>query len=154
MIKDNLKATGQVTVEKVTASGETEVLEIKNLVVTSGLNYIAGRMVDSYVNGADTHTFPSEMTHMAIGDDNTAPALADTTLGSQLHRTAFDSVQVSANTVTYRATFEPGDGTGAVVEAGIFDQATGGTMLCRTVFPVVNKEVGDTISITWAVTVS
>jgi hypothetical protein len=27
-------------------------------------------------------------------------------------------------------------------------------MLCRTVFPVVNKQAGDTLQITWTVTLS
>ena len=45
-------------------------------------------------------------------------------------------------------------GTGAVTEAGIFNAGSGGTMLCRTTFPAVNKASGDSIAITWVVTVS
>ena len=44
--------------------------------------------------------------------------------------------------------------TGAITEAGIFNALTAGTMLCRTTFPVVNKAAGDSIVITWVVTIS
>ncbi len=54
----------------------------------------------------------------------------------------------------YVATFSAGEGTGAVTEAGIFNASTSGTMLCRTVFSVVNKAAGDTLQVTWTVTFS
>jgi hypothetical protein len=61
---------------------------------------------------------------------------------------------VSGNAITYTATFGAGTATGAVVEAGIFNASSGGTMLCRTVFPVINKNAGDSLAVTWVVTVS
>jgi len=60
----------------------------------------------------------------------------------------------STNTVTATATFPAGTGTGAITEAGILNAASAGTLLCRTTFPVVNKAAGDSIAITWVVTVS
>ena len=50
--------------------------------------------------------------------------------------------------------FGAGVGTGALTEAGIFNASSGGTMLCRTEFDVVNKGSADTMTITWTVTVS
>ena len=47
-----------------------------------------------------------------------------------------------------------GTGTGAVVEAGVLNASSGGTLLCRTVFAVVNKGAADTLKITWTVTVA
>jgi hypothetical protein len=61
---------------------------------------------------------------------------------------------VAGAVVTYVATFGPGVGTGAIVEAGIFNAASSGTMLCRTVFSVVNKGADDAMTITWQITVS
>jgi hypothetical protein len=52
------------------------------------------------------------------------------------------------------ATFGAGQSTGAVTEAGIFNDATAGTMLCRTVFDVINKGALDTLVITWKVAVA
>ena len=46
------------------------------------------------------------------------------------------------------------DATGAVTEAGIFNAASGGTMLCRTVFSVVNKGADDSLSVTWTITLT
>jgi hypothetical protein len=56
--------------------------------------------------------------------------------------------------VSYAATFPAGTGTGAVVEAGIFNASSAGTMLCRTTFDVVNKGADDAMSVTWTVTIS
>jgi hypothetical protein len=120
--------------------------EIKNLVVTVGKNFIASRMVG---------TASAVMSHMAIGSGSTPAAPGDTALGSELGRVALTTPpSATNNVVTHAATFPAGVGTGAVVEAGIFNAAGGGTMQCRTVFPVVNKGADDAMQITWTVTVS
>ena len=97
---------------------------------------------------------PTVMSHMAVGSSNTAAAVGDTTLGTELGRVALASATSTGAVVTYTATFGAGTGTGAVVEAGILNNSSGGTLLCRSVFPVVNKGVDDGMSITWTVTVS
>lgn len=119
--------------------------EIKNLVVTTGKQFIASRMVG---------TSAGVMSHMAIGSSNTAAAAGDTALGAELGRTALASLSASGAVVTHTATFPAGTGTGAVVEAGIFNDSSAGTMQCRTVFPVVNKGADDAMAMTWTVTVS
>jgi hypothetical protein len=145
---DNLKATGKVQIQRFNASGIlVEEHNVSNLVVTSGKNYIASKMV------ATTNT-PASMTHMGIGTGTGTPGASDTTLGTQTGRVSLSGSTVSTNTITYTATFPAGTGDGAITEAGVFNASTGGTMLCRTTFPVVNKASGDTIAITWVVTVS
>ena len=140
MINDNLKLTGALTI----AINDTIVQKTENLVVTAGKEWVADRM-----NDANT-----VMSHMAIGT-GTANALAgDTTLGTELDRNALSSTTVTANAVAYVATWAATDGTGAITEAGIFDAATGGDMLARTKFNVVNKGADDSMTITWTVTVS
>ena len=118
---------------------------VPNLVVTVGKNYIASRM---------TGNSTTVMGYMAIGTGTGTPASGDTTLGTEAGRVALTAFTSSTNTVTATATFPAGTGTGAITEAAIFNASTGGTMLCRTVFPVVTKQAGDTIAITWKVTVS
>jgi len=142
---ETLKATGDVKIELTRADGSVETTEIHNLVVTTGLNYIVSRMKDATANA---------MSHMAVGSGSTAAALANTALGTELGRVALTSTTVSANTIQYVATFPAGTGTGAVTEAGLFNAATAGTLLCRTVFGVVTKDTGDSMTITWTVTVS
>lgn len=143
---ETIKAKGALQVVLRGPDGQIkEQRDLKNLVVTAGLGFIASRMVG---------TAQTAMSHMALGSGTTAAALANTGLVTELGRTALASGTASGATVTYSATFNPGTATGAVTEAGIFNAASAGTMLCRTVFPVVNKQAGDTMSVTWTVTLS
>jgi hypothetical protein len=145
MLNDQLKVTGDVVVEITGPDGQIkDRREIKNLVVGTGKTHIASRIVGT----------PTAMSHMAIGSSSTAASNSDTTLGASLGRVALTSATSSGAVVTYVASFPAGTGTGAVVEAGVFNDASAGTMLCRTVFAVVNKGADDAMSITWAITVS
>lgn len=145
---ENLKATGKVQIQRFNSVGLlVEEHNVSNLVVTAGKNYIAAKMV------ATTNT-PVSMTHMGIGTGTSTPGVADTALGTQTGRVSLSGSTVSTNTITYTASFPAGTGDGAITEAGVFNAASGGTMLCRTTFPVVTKAAGDTIAITWVVTVS
>jgi hypothetical protein len=147
-ITEQLKATGKVRIVQTNANGETvKEFEVPNLVVTTGKNYIASKIV------ATTNS-PVSMTHMAIGTGTGTPAAADTALGAEVGRVSLAGSTVSTNTITYTATFPAGTGTGAITEAGVLNASSSGTMLCRTTFPVVNKAAGDTIAVTWVVTVS
>ena len=141
MLNDDLKLTGKLTIA---INGET-VKEVPNLVVTAGKGYVASRMKD---------TSATAMSHMAIGSGSTAAAAGNSALGNQLGRVALTSTGLSGAVVTYTATFPAGTGTGAVTEAGILNAASSGTLLCRTVFSVVNKGASDSMTITWTVTVS
>ena len=146
MINEQIKVTGDVVVVITGPDGnEKSRREIKNLVVTNGKGFIASRMVGVSAN---------VMSHMSIGSNTTAAAAGDSALGAELGRVALSSSTVSGAVSTYSASFPAGTGTGAVTEAGIFNASSGGTMLCRTVFSVVNKGADDAMSITWAITVS
>ena len=140
MINDNFALTGALTI----AVNNEVVQETNNLVVTAGKNWVADRM-----NNANT-----VMTHMAVGTGTTAAAAGDTALGTQLDRNTLTSTTVTNNTIEYACTWAAGDGTGAITEAGIFDASTGGDMLARTMFSVVNKGAADSMTITWTITVS
>ena len=146
-MQDNLKLRGDVFITVKDKDGQVkEQRHEKNLIVSSGLNFICSRMKD---------TSDGAMSHMALGSGTTAAAAGDTDLGSLLGaREELDSTTVTDNTITYVSSFEAGDGTGAVAEAGIFNAAAAGTMLCRVVFPVINKAADDTMSVTWAITLT
>ena len=141
MLNDDLTLKGHLSIA---INGEV-VSEVPNLVVSAGKNFVASRMKDNTTNA---------MSHMAIGTGTATPAAGNTALGSQSHRSALTSTTVSSNVVTYVATFGAGDGTGAITEAGLFNASSGGDMLCRTTFSVVNKGSQDSMTITWEVTVS
>lgn len=146
MQKDGISISGALVIEVKGADGAIkDTRTIPNLIVDTGLGYIASRMVNA----------TSVMTHMALGSGTILPAAGDSALGAQLgDRVALTSADAAGATVTYTAAFSAGVATGAVTEAGIFSAGTGGVMLCRTMFPVVNKEAGDTMSITWTITLT
>jgi len=147
MIEETLKTTGELIVTLYSENGVVkEKKKVNNLVVASGQNHIASRLV--------TSGLPTAMSHMAIGDSDQAVVTGDTTLVSELGRASLVTITDSDNTVTFSATFNPGVGTGAVKEAGVFNNSTAGTLLCRTVFGEVNKLVGDTLSIDWTITIA
>jgi hypothetical protein len=145
---ENLKASGQLHVVLTGPDGQVkEDHLLKNLVVDTGLNFIVNRMKDAAA---------TVMSHMTLGTGTTAPAAGNLTLETEIAgaRVALTSTNVTSNQITYIASFAAGVGTGAVTESGIFNASTSGTMLCRTVFPVVNKQSGDSMTVTWTVTVS
>lgn len=144
MITENLRLKGRLNIVLRDENGNIkDEREVDNLVVTAGLTYIASRM---------TGTSSNVMSHMALGTGTTAAAAGQTDLvtiaGS---RVALTSSTPGTSNVVYVATFGAGVSTGAITEAGIFNASTAGTMLCRTVFSVVNKAAGDSMTVTWTI---
>lgn len=148
MIQDDLKLKGQLELVVTAQDGTVKQREcVKNLVVTSGKGYVASRMKDAS---------SSVMSHMAIGTGTTAAAAGNTALVSESARVSLTSTTVNNNDVVYVATFPAGtpNSAAAITEAAIFNASSGGTMLCRTVFSVINKGTSDALTITWTVTAS
>ena len=148
MFNDAIKMTGNLKLVLTDEHGNVkQEEEVKNLVVTVGKGFIASRMKDATATA---------MTHMEVGTGTTAAAVGDTTLQTAVasSRVTLTSTTVTTNNVAYVATFPAGTGTGALTEAGIFNASSSGTMLCRTVFSVINKGAADTLGITWTVTVN
>lgn len=146
--KEKMRASGQLNIQLFGANGELkDERTVKNLVVDTGLDYIASRMKDATATA---------MSHMEVGTGTTAPAAGDTALETAISasRVTLTSTTVTDNTIQYVGDFPAGTGTGAVTEAGVFNASSAGTMLCRTTFSVVNKGAADTLKITWTLTVS
>jgi hypothetical protein len=179
MIKynENAKLRGSVDIKVYGADGEVkESRYIPNLVVQSGKNFIATRIIGTATATTAVYTTSSAtscMTHMAIGTGSTTAAVTDTTLGTEVavagdiasySRAQIQSTTQSTGIVTYVATFGTNNplrtitsNTTAITEAAILNSSTAalaGTMLCRTTFNAVNKGNDDTLQITWTITVS
>jgi hypothetical protein len=142
--QDGIALTGKLTI----SLNDEIVQETNNLVVTAGKEWVAARMKNT----------STVMTHMGVGTGTTAAVIANTALETQ-HGDGRQTLTTSGGTVagaviTFHRTFAAGNQTGAITEAGIFTAASGGTMLARTVFGVVNKGALDTMTISWAVTIS
>ena len=144
---DTIKVTGTLNIKKFKGDVLVSDIDVNNLVVTSGKNHIAAKMV-GYVGSS-----AAPMSHMAVGTLGATPVVGNTALGSEAGRVVLNSVTVTDAVVTYVATFPAGTATGNLVEAGIFNSSSNGTMLCRTTFPVIIKDPAESIVITWNVAV-
>lgn len=143
LVQEPLPLTGVVTITLKDSTGKVKEEIKKNLVVNTGKNFVASAIVAASA---------SPMTHMAIGTGTTGAAVTDTTLQTELSRVAFTSAVASSNVATMTATWSAGVGTGAITEAGIFNNSIGGTMFSRVVFGVITKAISDTLTISWAIT--
>ena len=96
----------------------------------------------------------STLRYHAVGTGNTAEAVGDTTLvtevetrtsGTQAENAA--SIYESVGTIT-------ATGARAIVEHGVFSASSAGTLLDRTVFSVLNLETNDSIQCTYRLTLT
>lgn len=115
---------------------------VHNTVTTAGKEAIADQLEDS-----PAIDVPS---HMAIGTGTGGT----NTLNSELDRNALTSKSATGAVVTMVGDWAAGDGTGALTEAGVFNNSSGGVMYLYTTFTVINKGASDTLKITWTLTVT
>lgn len=112
MFNENIKLTGHVSIKKYNADGILiDEKEVQNLVVSSGKEFIASRLISDDL---------PPMQYMAVGDDSTATSLGQTSLQNELGRVATTGT-VSTVQSRFDAVFGPGVATGSIVEAGIFN---------------------------------
>jgi len=120
---------------------------IKNLTVNVGFDEVCHMM-------GDPDYRPPQFNYCAIGTGTVGPVAGDTILGTELSRVQGGFTQTSVTVWKNDATFGAGTGTGAITESGMFDASSGGTMLCRQTFAVINKGGSDTLVVTWQYTLS
>ena len=137
--QDTTRQFANVRVELRGPSGELkEVREVHNTVTTAGKNGAADQVLES----------PTlvKANWMAVGTGTPS----GTALGTELDRNALTSKTRSSAVVTMVGDWAAGDATGALTEAGTFDQSSiGGNMWMSASFSVVNKGSSDTLKITW-----
>ncbi|MFD3158691.1 hypothetical protein ACFIJ5_17925 (plasmid) [Haloimpatiens sp. FM7330] len=145
-MKDLLKIKGQVNLILKDKEGNIK-KEVKNhnLIVSKGKDGIAEQLLDS-----PTIAKPA---YMQIGTNDTKPILNDTSLKAAVGPRVRIGKQRKLNVVTYKGVFGPGQGTGTIKEAGIFNAQTGGVLYARTVFGVITKGSEDTLEVTWSWTI-
>jgi hypothetical protein len=120
-----------------------QVVTGRNVVVDVGLEKIA-QFLASANAAATTNTFG----YIAIGTDSTSESSSDTDLGTELARHTGIVSYVSNAIYQVKATFAAGLGTGAIVEYGLFNSNTNGTLFSRDTESVINKGAGDTLTVT------
>jgi hypothetical protein len=117
----------------------------RNLVVNAGLN-----LIRDFLDG-DAPTAP---THFGYGTGTNAVAAGDTALQTQVARDTLTS-KTGTNAQQQVYTYYLGSGTGngnTLAEAGIFNAASGGTMLCRVrLNPTIVKTASVAVTFTWTI---
>jgi hypothetical protein len=141
MISDGIKMTGRVDGTITYADGRTQDFVEDNLVVTGGKNLIASRLT------ANTN---AAITHMGAGTGSTAPAVAQTALTTETGTRSTVTPTVSTNNATFAATFT--GRTETLAELGLFNAATGGTMLSRVLIGPFPLTALDSVSFNWTIT--
>jgi hypothetical protein len=143
--RDGARATYNVELVLRGPDGEIkETRRVHNLIVKTGLETILEQLLDA--PGTATPKY------MAIGETNTAPAEGDTKLKKETSRKALSSKTRSGKVVTMKASWAAGEGTGALVEAGILSASSEGTLYVRAVFGTLTKEAADTLEAVWTLT--
>ena len=90
-----------------------DVTEIHNLITTVGLGMLIDLMDGGIADG--------EIKYMGVGSDNTAPALADTTLGTETFRKAMTTqTQPTATSLLSTVYVSPSEAVGVIEEIGWF----------------------------------
>jgi len=91
-----------------------------------------------------------------IGTTSGGKTTASTALEAEVARVVDDSDTQGAgaddNDTIHVATFAAGVGTGALVEAGLFTDPAGNTLMAYQEFAAVNKAAGDSLVTTWTIT--
>lgn len=138
---DKMKIKGHVKIEV----SDGRVIEQDNVVVNGGRERIAALIAQ------DSTAFPS---HIGIGTDNTAAEPTDTALGAEVDRNAIVSDSALNGVATFKAFFGKTEANGnTIAEVGMFDQASGGTMFCRSILSsTIAKDATKSITIIWTLT--
>lgn len=147
-IQDTVKASGVLRVKKIIDGEVVSSYEFKNLITTYGKQHIA--------NALSSVALYDPMSQMAIGEGSGQTA-SDTTLDNETDRQPLTRAQGTggnANTVIYTAVMPEGIATGNITEAGIFNAAILGDMMCYTSFTAIVKEVNASLLMEWTITIT
>lgn len=149
MTEDRVGLKGRIELVQFREGKKVLEREVDNLVVNAGKAAVAG-LINSNV------TTPFQ--YVAIGTVSTAPSGGDTSLGGEVMRGSAETIDRITTTVTndtarWIKTFNFSTAY-AITESGLFNSSSGGTLLARGTFAVINVASGDSLQITWKAQVS
>lgn len=156
IVNEGMKITGIVRcILKDVITGEKEIKEYKNLITNAGKVAIARRIA-----GIAEKSNEGQVTYGATGTDNTAVAVTDTTLGTEIERklVASSSYDSGTKTCTIRTFYTTAESIGALKEFGLFGEDASGAADSGTLFEHANiditKDGTKTLTIEVVITVS
>jgi hypothetical protein len=134
-----MRIKGSHTGTLICADGRIEVHHKDNIILQVGFDFIADAI-------GRVQSRPEPMAYTAIGIGTSSPTPEQTTLDTELFRKVA-SYHHDSGTKEFllKTTFEAGEGTGAITEAGICNAVSGGIFLDRVCFAddVIHKGVRD-----------
>jgi hypothetical protein len=147
-MEENFGMRGDVTIILRDENGNiVDQREIRNTIVNGGYDFICDVIGNT--------TQPNDMAWTGIGTGSTGVTGGDTTLETEVARVANVYAHSTGTKVfTMTADYAAGTGTGAITESALLNAASGGTMLNRIVFSVINKGASDTLQVVWSITLS
>lgn len=147
MKNDNLNIRVNVVANLFDKDGKLKATrEVHNAVTSSGKNGIVSQLLATPALG--------KLTHMELGTGTGGTTKLNAYISGS--RQAFSSKTAANNVLTVVANFAAGVGTGSITEAGTFDSATqdSGNMWMYATFAAIAKAAGDSLQITWTLTIN
>lgn len=139
MTIENTHLKGEVFFTLRHADGSQEVRHHDNMIVSGGYDFLCDAI------GATSR--PNPMNYTAVGTGSTTASATQTALVSELKRKSATYAHTKGTkSLTLTTTFAAGEATGAITEAGIINASSGGTLLDRVTFPVINKGAEDELT--------
>ena len=146
-----LKGQWTFTIRDAVSGKVKRIYKKSNLIPTVGRTLLANNLTDS------TPTNAPRINYVALGSNATAPANADTQLGTEVYRNAVASETNSNNIGYVSGFFNATETTGTYREAGLFCDGTGvanSGVLFSHVSINVTKTNTETLTIDWTITIS
>ena len=148
---DDVRVTQDNINDRVTMAGDTRVTMSHVEADTSSI------ITSIYQNGARDNFFTqliTDMSHIAVGDDNTAPVIGDTGLGNETYIKAVTVTQTGLNLVSKATLTTTENNSNNVKELGLFDAASGGNLYLRDLTTVIAKDSDTEIRLSNILTVN
>lgn len=145
---NDVRVKGELTVIHIDKEGKELARDIyENLVVTAGKNAGIQQIVGAAGGGAQ----PAKFNYVGIGTDNTAPAAGDTDLVAEIGTREQDTDPSFPSTGKgeVSVTFAAGNGTGTIVETGLFNDSAAGTIYARALIGPYVKAAEDALIVKW-----
>ena len=157
--QEGAKLKGFIVIDHFDNSGNLiESVETPNALTNVGFAEVAG-LINSDQSGSHT-----AFDYIAVGTGTTAATATDTTLVTEetengLTRASGTGTRVTENVANDTSQILKSfscSGSVAVTESGVFNETgtDAGIMLCRQTFSAINVADGDTLQITWKITVA
>lgn len=147
MLNDALKLKGSLDIKLYKPDGRVITRHKDNLILNGGFDFICDAIAGT--------SRPAIMSYTAVGTGTTSVSASQTALVTELDRKSASYAHTKGTKVfALTTTFNQGEATGAITEAGICNASSGGTFLDRVTFAVINKAADDVLTTTFQFTLS